>query len=44
LALLDEAAACKKVPLTAMQLDDSASADHVCFADSTDVFELTGVF
>jgi hypothetical protein len=26
------------VPVTPMQLDDSASADHACFADSTDVF------
>jgi hypothetical protein len=23
-----------------MQLDDSAAADHACFADSTDVFAL----
>jgi len=28
----------KKAPLTAKQLNDSAPADHACFADSTDVF------
>jgi hypothetical protein len=28
----------KKAPLTAKQLNDSATADHACFADSTDVF------
>jgi hypothetical protein len=26
------------MPVTSMQLDDSASTDHACFADSTDVF------
>jgi len=28
----------EKAPLTAKQLNDSAPADHACFADSTDVF------
>jgi hypothetical protein len=28
----------KKAPLNAKQLNDSAAADHACFADSTDVF------
>jgi len=26
------------MPVNAMQLDDSVSTDHACFADSTDVF------
>jgi hypothetical protein len=33
----------EKVPVNAMQLDDSASADHACFADSTDVFAYPGL-
>jgi hypothetical protein len=33
----------KKAPLTAKQLNDSASADHACFADSTDVFGIKRV-
>jgi hypothetical protein len=33
----------KKAPLTAKQLNDSASADHACFADSTDVFGIEGL-
>jgi hypothetical protein len=35
--------ALKKAPLTAKQLNDSAMADHACFADSTDVFGISGV-
>jgi len=30
-------------PLKAKQLNDSAAADHACFADSTDVFGITGL-
>jgi hypothetical protein len=34
----------KKAPLSAKQLNDSAAADHACFADSTDVFCIRRVF
>jgi hypothetical protein len=33
----------RKAPLTAKQLDDSAAADHACFAGFTDVFAHPGL-